>query len=180
MNATQPTDDRVHRLILLDIFILTACCALGVAFIEWIWRGGQGESTIDALIFRAVLPCVSGGVYFGHPALLAAFTWTGRRSGKLSFGEAIGFVPAATIAVAWALSRLVSASQGVDMLDMLYLNLLFLGLPNGISAILATTYIQHQISQREPIAWTDGFGVFAAILPWTSVMLIALALWLAS
>lgn len=178
-NAPPSTKDA--RLTILDLFVLTACCALGMAFVRIASALGGTETVprIDAVtvITGVIMPCLVSGLIVGHPLLVVLHTMTGRRQEALTFGEAAGLVPMLSTAALVLIGFLVaSVSPIVPVADgIFFLCIAAYALTNIGISMLAFIYGLMLISNRDLATWTNCLGTAAALIPGAYALLVFVA-----
>lgn len=163
------------RMAIVDVFVLTACCAVGMAFSRWMI--GASDSDNDAgndfgsAIFGVTLLCLLSGLVLGHPVTMALHYATGRRRGALTFGEGAGLVPglstAALVACVFLGDAVGDALAAEAFFVLIFGSFILLNLG---ASILAMLYIAMLITNRDLVTWTSCLGTAAALVPGAMVL----------
>ncbi|MDZ4781110.1 MAG: hypothetical protein SGJ19_12725 [Planctomycetia bacterium] len=168
------------RLTILDVLVLTGCCALGMGIARWLASSESDAnpfgSSVEAFVFGVALPCLFGGVVFGHPALLATLTITDRRPHDLTFGEILGLMPAISCLASLAFVAMFRSSSNPLSPEELMANLFFFFfLLNLFGGFAAAALMCYRITTRAGMPWTDYFGILVAMMPTALVVLLLFA-----
>jgi hypothetical protein len=167
------------RLTILDVLVLTGCCALGMGITRWLASDGNANPFgfgFEALVFGVALPCLFGGVVFGHPALLATLTITDRKPHELTCGEILGLTPAISCLGSLAFVAMFRSSPSPLSARELIANFLFFFfLLNLFGGLGGAVLLYYRIATREAMPWTDYFGILVAIVPTALVVLLLFA-----
>ncbi len=172
------------RLQLLDVFVLIGCASLGMAAGNLILRYEYGNTaSVDssAAFMGMVAPTLFGALAIGHPALMLLHSFTGRRRRTaMSFGEAAGLVPGASLAVlltvlfcCWWLDSAFDMSSAAGYLA-LSVGLIYV-FSNLAVSLAAAIYLANKAISFEWGPWTDLFGAIAGLLPGAAVVLMFFA-----
>jgi hypothetical protein len=165
---------RGPRLSILDLFILTACCAAGMALFVGVRNSVEEPdfpSALTALIFGVIAPSAFGGVVFGYPALMLSFALKGRLQRPLTLGEVVGLAPGVAIGVGIAASWLLHAiavetETDSPLMALYYWFMALLVFLTFLAPIAAVAYYIHRCKHDVAVPWTDTFGIVAALFPW--------------
>ncbi|MDZ4781111.1 MAG: hypothetical protein SGJ19_12730 [Planctomycetia bacterium] len=169
------------RMAIVDVFVLTACCAVGMAFSRWNFGennlNNDYESDLGWTFFGMTLMCLFSGLLLGCPMIMALHFVTGRRSGPLTFGEVAGLVPGLSILTLVACAFVGEAVGDTISLDAFFV--LIFGscmLLNLGASILAMLYIAMLITNRDLVTWTSCLGTASALVPGAIVLLFCIVL----
>lgn len=172
---TEPDDEvqpKSPRLTILDVFVLTACCAVGMMISRLILgENGQRElgASVEAVGFAVVVPCLFGGLIVGHPLTLSIHRTTRRRQGPISVGEACGITPIASIAFLFLLGCICFALAALGLDDnvpglIIVLALILAFMANIGAAVISVVCTIERIANRQTAPWTDTLGAITATL----------------
>lgn len=168
------------RMQLLDVFVLIGCASLGMAVGNLILRyeyGNSAAAEASAAFLGMVVPTLFGALAIGHPALMLLHSFTGRRRrAAMSFGEAVGLVPGASLAVllavllcCWWLDSAFKIATAAGYLAF-SAGLVYV-LSNMAASVAAAIHLANKAISLEWGPWTDLFGALAGLLPGGIVVL---------
>jgi hypothetical protein len=169
------------RMAIVDVFVLTACCAVGLGFLRWNFGENSLNNDHDGdlgwTVFGMTLLCLFSGLVLGHPVIMAIHYLTGRRIGPLSFGESAGLVPSiSTLALLLCafICELIDQflPDGFALFVICVLGYILVNLGGGILAMLFAVTL---FGNRDLATWTTCLGTAAALVPGTFVLMIVVA-----
>jgi hypothetical protein len=174
----RPVPDEVEaqgpRMTLMDLLVLTACAAAGLALGRWlIGEELSQRRTVEAstVLFGMVFPGLIGALILGHPVILLLHAATGRRRQvPMRLGEIIGLVPGTSLAL---LAVVLFASVAIRRwgVDAAFLGKIAIGavilciLANAITTLVGVANLGSYYDDRLCPRWTDVLGTSAALLP---------------
>lgn len=174
LGSTPVAEPRGPRMLLVDVFLLTACTAVGLALGRWAFgHEWARQPSLDALtfLFGLVFPGLFGALVIGHPVLMLVHSATGRRHGAmLTFGEMVGLVPGVSLAalslvlfLCWWVDTVVDAVHAQQVIAAC--STVLFALSNATASLAATFYLLNCLAEWRACSWTDLLGACAALQP---------------